>query len=432
MSFLLLKGGVVVNPACGLNEERDILIEGGKIRDIGKNLSVGPSCEKLDITGKTVFPGLIDMHVHLREPGRPDKETIEAGTRAAASGGFTSVACMANTDPVADNDSIIEYITAKAKKCGAANVFPVGAVTKGLKGEELAEMGKMHSAGAVAFSDDGRGIMNSIVMRHAIEYAGQFGAVVISHCEDHNLSDGGLMNESYLSTILGLKGIPALAEEIMVERDISLASVYGHVHIAHVSTAGSVQRIREAKTRGVRVTCETAPHYFTLTEAEVEGYNTYAKMNPPLRSESDVKAVIQGLKDGTIDVIASDHAPHTVEEKNVEFALAANGVSGIETMLGLVISELVETKELTLAEAIAKMTINPAVILGIQKGQIKQGADADLTIVDLSKDWVVDSSRFISKGRNTPFNGWRLKGKVVHTIVGGRFIVKDGLIANSI
>lgn len=432
MSFLLLKGGVVVNPASGLNEERDILIEGGKIRDIGKNLSVGPSCEKLDITGKTVFPGLIDMHVHLREPGRPDKETIETGTRAAASGGFTSVACMANTDPVADNDSIIEYITAKAKKCGAANVFPVGAVTKGLKGEELAEMGKMHSAGAVAFSDDGRGIMNSIVMRHAIEYAGQFGAVVISHCEDHNLSDGGLMNESYLSTILGLKGIPALAEEIMVERDISLASVYGHVHIAHVSTAGSVQRIREAKTRGVRVTCETAPHYFTLTEAEVEGYNTYAKMNPPLRSESDVKAVIQGLKDGTIDVIASDHAPHTVEEKNVEFALAANGVSGIETMLGLVISELVETKELTLAEAIAKMTINPAVILGIQKGQIKQGADADLTIVDLSKDWVVDSSRFISKGRNTPFNGWRLKGKVVHTIVGGRFIVKDGLIANSI
>lgn len=432
MSFLLLKGGVVVNPASGLNEERDILIEGGKIRDIGKNLSVGPSCEKLDITGKTVFPGLIDMHVHLREPGRPDKETIETGTRAAASGGFTSVACMANTDPVADNDSVIEYITAKAKKCGAANVFPVGAVTKGLKGEELAEMGKMHSAGAVAFSDDGRGIMNSIVMRHAIEYAGQFGAVVISHCEDHNLSDGGLMNESYLSTILGLKGIPALAEEIMVERDISLASVYGHVHIAHVSTAGSVQRIREAKTRGVRVTCETAPHYFTLTEAEVEGYNTYAKMNPPLRSESDVKAVIQGLKDGTIDVIASDHAPHTVEEKNVEFALAANGVSGIETMLGLVISELVETKELTLAEAIAKMTINPAVILGIQKGQIKQGADADLTIVDLSKDWVVDSSRFISKGRNTPFNGWRLKGKVVHTIVGGRFIVKDGLIANSI
>ncbi len=428
MNFLLLKGGTVVNPSSGLNEERDILIEGGKIKDIGKNLSVGPSCEKIDLSGKTVFPGLVDMHVHLRDPGRPDKETIETGTRAAAAGGFTSVACMANTDPVADNDSVIEYITSKAKKCGAVNVFPIGAITKGLRGEELAEMGKMHSAGAVAFSDDGKCVMNSLVMRHAIEYAGQFGAVVISHSEDHDLADGGFMNESYLSTILGLKGIPAVAEEIMIERDIALASVYGHVHIAHVSTAGSVERIRAAKTRGVRITCETAPHYFTLTEAAVEGYNTFAKMNPPLRSEQDVKAVIQGLKDGTIDAIASDHAPHTMEEKNIEFALAANGVSGLETTLGMVISELVDTKELTLIEAVAKMTVNPAAILGIQKGQIKQGADADLTIVDLNKEWIVDSSKFVSKGKNTPFDGWRLKGKVVHTIVGGKFVVKDGIL----
>ncbi|MFA5104207.1 MAG: dihydroorotase [Candidatus Margulisiibacteriota bacterium] len=428
MSFILLKGAVVVNPASGLNEERDILIEGGKIKDIGKNLSVGPACEKIDVSGKTIFPGLIDMHVHLRDPGRPDKETIETGTRAAAAGGFTSVACMANTDPVADNDSIIEYIAAKAKKCGAANVFPIGAITKGLKGEELAEMGKMFSIGAVAFSDDGKCAMNSLVMRHALEYAGQFGAVIISHSEDHNLSDGGFMNESYLSAILGLKGVPALSEEIMVERDIALASAYGHVHIAHVSTAGSVERIRAAKTKGVRVTCETAPHYFTLTEAAVEGYNTNAKMNPPLRSENDVKAIIKGLKDGTIDVIASDHAPHTAEEKNVEFALAASGISGLETMLGLVISELVETKELTLTEAIGKMTVNPSVILGIQKGQIKQGADADLTIVDMGKEWVVDSSRFISKGKNTPFNGWRLKGRVIHTIVDGKFVVKDGVL----
>ncbi len=428
MNFLLLKGGVVVNPASGLNEERDILIEGGKIKDIGKNLSVGPSCEKVDISGKTVFPGLIDMHVHLRDPGRPDKETIETGTRAAAAGGFTSVACMANTDPVADSDSVIEYMIAKAKKSGAVNVFPVGAVTKGLKGEDLAEMGKMHRAGAVAFSDDGRCVMNSLVMRHALEYAGQFGAPIISHSEDHNLSNGGLMNESYLSTILGLKGIPALAEEAMVERDIAMASTYGHVHIAHVSTAGSVERIRSAKTKGIRVTCETAPHYFALTEAAVEGYNTNAKMNPPLRSENDVKAIIQGLKDGTIDAIASDHAPHTAEEKNAEFALAANGVSGLETMLGLVISELVDTKELTLVEAIAKMTVNPAAILGIQKGQIKQGADADFTIVDLGKEWTVDSSKFISKGKNTPFDGWRLKGKVVHTIVGGKFVVRDGAL----
>jgi dihydroorotase len=429
VSFILLKGGVIVNPASGLNEERDILIEGAKIKDIGKNLSVGPACEKIDISGKTVFPGLIDMHVHLRDPGRPDKETIETGTRAAAAGGFTSVACMANTDPVADNDSVIEYMTSKAKKCGAVNVFPIGAITKGLKGEELAEMGKMFSCGAVAFSDDGRCVMNSLVMRHALEYAGQFGAVIISHSEDHDLSDGGLMNESYLSTILGLKGIPALSEEAMVERDLALASAYGHVHIAHVSTAGSVERIRAAKTKGVRVTCETAPHYFTLTEAAVEGYNTNAKMNPPLRSENDVKAIIEGLKDGTIDVIASDHAPHTAEEKNIEFALAANGISGLETMLGLVISELVDTKELTLMEAITKMTVNPAVILGIQKGQIKQGTDADLTIVDLDKEWVVDSSKFISKGKNTPFDGWRLKGKVVHTIVDGKFAVRDGVLA---
>lgn len=428
MSFILLKGGMVVNPASGLNEERDILIEGGKIKDIGKNLSVGPACEKIDMSGKTIFPGLIDMHVHLRDPGRPDKETIETGTRAAAAGGFTSVACMANTDPVADNDSIIEYITSKARKCGAVNVFPVGAITKGLKGEELAEMGKMFLSGAVAFSDDGRCVMDSLVMRHALEYAGQFGAVIISHSEDHALSGGGFMNESYLSTILGLKGIPALSEEIMIERDIALASAFGHVHIAHVSTAGSVALIRAAKTKGVKVTCETAPHYFTLTEAAVEGYNTSAKMNPPLRSENDVKAVIEGLKDGTIDVIASDHAPHTADEKNVEFALSANGISGLETMLGLVVSELVETKELTLIEAIAKMTVNPAVILGVQKGQIKQGADADLTIVDLNREWVVDSSKFISKGKSTPFDGWRLKGKVAHTIVGGKFVVRDGIL----
>ena len=326
MGFLLIKGGTVVDPSSGLNDERDILIENGRIVDMGRNLSVGPKCDVINAKGKTVFPGLIDMHVHLRDPGREDKETIETGTRSAALGGFTSVACMANTDPVADNNSVIEYIVAKSKASGASNIFPVGAITKGLKGEELAEMGRMREAGAVAFSDDGRCVMDSTVMRHALEYAGNLGAVIICHSEDHNLSAGGFMNESYLSTIWGLKGIPQAAEEIMVQRDIILASEFGRVHIAHVSTAGSVEKIRDAKTAGVPVTCETAPHYFALTESAIEGYNTNAKMNPPLRGERDVAAVIQGLKDGTIDVIASDHAPHTAEEKNVEFAIAASGI----------------------------------------------------------------------------------------------------------
>ncbi len=426
--IFLIKGGVVVNPASGLVEQRDILIEGEKIREVSKNINVSLQCEKIDVSGKYIFPGLIDMHVHLRDPGMADKETIETGTRAAAVGGFTSVACMANTDPVADNESVIEYIIAKSQKSGVVNVFPIGAITKGLKGEQIAEIGKMYFAGAVAFSDDGRCVMNSLVMRYAFEYARQFNCPIISHCEDHNLSDGGLMNESYLSTILGLKGIPPLAEEIMVQREILLAQEFGHVHIAHVSTAKSVEMIRQAKAKGIKVTCETAPHYFTLTEAAVENYNTNAKVNPPLRSETDIKAIIEGLKDGTIDAIASDHAPHTFEDKNVEFALAANGISGLETTLGIVISELVETKELSLLDAVSKLTINPAMIIGLNKGQIKQGADADLTIVDLNKEWTVDASKFVSKGKNTPFDGWKLKGKVIHTIVGGKFIVKDSVL----
>jgi dihydroorotase len=332
---------------------------------------------------------------------------------------------MANTDPVADNSAVIEYIVSKAGQAGFVNVFPVGAITKGLKGEELAEMGRMVESGAVAFSDDGRCVMNSNVMRHALEYARQFGKTIISHAEDHRLSDGGYMNESYLSTIWGLKGIPAATEEIMVERDILLAAEYGHVHIAHVSTAGSVDKIRKAKAKGINITCETAPHYFTLTEAEVEGYNTNAKMNPPLRSEADVEAIIQGLKDGTIDAIASDHAPHTVDEKSVEFAAAAFGIVGLETSLGLVITELVETKVLSFIDAVAKMTINPARILGIDKGSLKIGGDADLTIIDMS-DWTVNVDNFASKSRNSPFNGWKLKGKALYTIVGGKIIVREG------
>ena len=426
MKPILIKNGRLVDPSSALDDERDIVIEAGVIKDISKNIHPSEKYEVIDAKGKIVIPGLIDMHVHLRDPGREDKETIASGTRAAAAGGFTSVCCMANTDPVADNSAVIEYIISKARLEGVVNVFPVGAVTKGLKGQELAEMGQMRASGAVAFSDDGKGIIRSDVMRRAIEYVKQFNVPVISHCEDESLSEGASMNESYLSTILGLKGISYLAEELMVERDLMLAAEFGRVHIAHVSTAGSVERIRRAKEKGVPVTCETAPHYFSLTEAAVEGYNTNAKMNPPLRSEKDVAAIITGLKDGTIDVIASDHAPHTIDEKNVEFALAANGIVGLETTLGLVITELVETKVLSLTNAVAKMTANPAKILGLKKGTLSIGADADVTLIDLNREHTVDTSKFHSKSNNSPFNGWKMKGRVLYTIVGGKIMVKDG------
>ncbi len=427
MSILLIKSGHVVDPASGINEERDVLIENGKIKEVARNISAHPGFEIINAKGKHVFPGLIDMHVHFRDPGREDKETVFTGSLAAALGGFTTVACMANTDPVADNQAVIEYIINRAKAAGLVNVLPVGAITKGLKGEELSEMGKMIEAGAIAFSDDGRCLMDSSVMRHALEYAGQFNKVIISHSEDHHLSDGGMMNESYLSTILGLKGIPASAEESMVQRDILLARDFGRVHIAHVSTAGSVDLIRRAKAKDIPVTCETAPQYFCLTEAAVEGYNTNAKMNPPLRSEKDLEAVISGLRDGTIDCIACDHAPHNQEEKMVEFAKASNGIVGLETSLGLVLTELVETKALTLADVVAKMSLNPANILGLKKGALKPGYDADVTIVDMNKEWTVDPDKFASKSRNTPFSGWKLKGRATHTIVGGRVVIKEGV-----
>ncbi len=428
MTVLLIKGGRVIDPSSNLDAETDILVDNGKIKEIAKDIKPYPTFDVINAKGKLVVPGLVDMHVHLRDPGREDEETIESGTRAAAAGGFTSIACMANTDPVADNAAVIEYIVSKAKKSGVVNVFPIGAVTKGLGGIEIAEMGRMKEAGAVAFSDDGKGIMNSIVMRRALEYARQFNKIVISHCEDHSLSEGGTMNESYLSTILGLKGIPRLAEEVMVRRDVMLASEWGPVHIAHVSTEGSVEIIREAKAKGIKVTCETAPHYFILTESNVEGYNTLAKVNPPLRGEKDVESVIKGLRDGTIDAIATDHAPHTDDEKNVEFQLAANGMIGLETAVGLLIGELVDTKVLPLNDAIAKLTINPANILGIDKGTLKVGKDADITLIDPLKEWSVDITKFVSKSKNSPFQGWKLKGKATHTIVGGKIVLKDGIL----
>jgi dihydroorotase len=425
MAGLLIKNGRVIDPASRLDGVRDVLVEGGKIKKIGTRV-VKRGAKVIDAKGMLVLPGLIDMHAHLRDPGRPDKETIASGTRAAAKGGFTTVCCMANTEPTIDNPAVVKYVRNKAETEGLVNVFPIGAVTKGLKGEVLAELGLMLEEGAVAFSDDGNPLMNAKIMRRALEYAVQFGVPVISHCEDRELSHGGAMNEGVLSTTMGLPAIPALAEEIMVDRDVRLAEEYGRVHIAHVSSARSVEIIRRAKRRNIRVTAETCPHYFSLTEEAVAGYDTNAKVNPPLRSKKDSKAIAAGLKDGTIDVIATDHAPHNIEEKNVEFNRASSGMLGLETALALVITKLIDTKILTWKMAVEKLTFAPAKILNLDKGTLKLGADADITIVDPKAEWTVDPANFASKSKNSPFAGWKLSGKVLYTIVGGKVVVKNG------
>ncbi|OGB87724.1 dihydroorotase [Candidatus Falkowbacteria bacterium RIFCSPLOWO2_12_FULL_45_13] len=429
MAKLLIKNGRVVDPASNLDGQRDVLIVDGKIKTI-KSQVMSRGARVIEAKGMLVLPGLIDMHAHLRDPGRPDKETIASGTRAAAMGGFTTICCMANTEPPIDNAAVVKYVKNKAEIEGVVNVLPIAAVTKGLKGEALAEMGMMLKEGAVAFSDDGQPIMRADVMRRALEYARQFKVPIISHCEDKALSHGGSMNESALSTALGLPGIPALAEENMVARDIALAREFGRLHIAHVSSAKSVDLIRQAKKKKIDVTCETCPHYFSLTEEAVKGYDTNAKVNPPLKSRTDVKAIIKGLKDGTIDVIATDHAPHNIEEKELEFNSAAFGLVGLETALALVITYLVDTKELTLKKAIEKLTTSPAKILGLNKGALKIGADADLVIVDPKAGWTVDPSQFASKSKNSPFNGWKLKGKVLCTIVSGKVVVRDGKVCS--
>lgn len=426
MTKILIKGGRVVDPASNLDGVRDLLIEDGKITRLAPRVT-SRGAKVIDARGKLVFPGLIDMHTHLRDPGRPDKETIASGSRAAALGGFTSICCMANTEPPADNPAVIEYIIAKAKAEAVVQVFPVAAITKGLKGDALAEMGRCFFEGAIAFSDDGNPVMRSDLMRRALEYARQFGVPVISHCEDTSLSSGGSMNESEVSTQVGLPGIPSLSEEIMVARDIMLAKEYGRVHIAHISSAGSVRLIRRAKKEGAPISCETCPHYFALTEEAVRAYDTNAKVNPPLKADTDVRAILRGLKEGVIDAIATDHAPHTLEDKNIEFNLASSGMVGLETALALVLTRLVETKVLTLKQAVEKMTAAPARILKLAgKGTLKAGADADVIIVDPKAEWTVDASKFASKSRNTPFNGWKLRGKVLCTIVGGKIVVKDG------
>ena len=388
-----------------------------------------PGDEVIDVTGKHVLPGLVDMHCHLREPGFEYKETIATGTRAAAAGGFTSVACMANTQPVADNAAIIAMIRDKAAAEGAVHVYPVGAITKGLKGEEMAEMGDMQEAGAVAVSDDGKPVTNSQTMRLALEYARDFGLLVIDHCEDPALVNGGVMNEGYQSTIMGLRGYPRAGEEVMINRDILLAEMlHAPVHIAHVSTQGGVELVRRAKGRGVQVTAETAPHYFSATDEMVAGYNTYARVNPPLRTQADVEAVRQGLQDGTLDAIATDHAPHHEDEKQLEFDMAASGLIGFETAFALGVTHLVNTGVLTLEELVAKMSENPAAILGIQAGELVADAPADITVVDVAQSWTVDRNAMVSKSHNTPFHGHTLQGVVVHTLVDGQWVLREGVI----
>ena len=421
---LLISGGLVVDPAQNLEEMRDVLIKDGRIAALEPPGTIpAEGREVVDARGLVVAPGLIDMHVHLREPGEEYKETIETGTAAAARGGFTAVACMPNTEPVNDSAAVTRFILDQAAKAGWARVYPVGAISRRSLGQTLSEYGELKAAGCVAVSDDGRPVMNALLMRRALEYARTFDLLVISHAEDLNLRGDGVMHEGQVSVRLGLRGMPAAAEEIMVYRDIRLARLTGaRLHIAHVSTAGSVAIIRDAKRSEIGITAETAPHYFTLTEEAVADYDTNAKVNPPLRSAWDRAAIIEGLADGTIDAIATDHAPHSVLEKDVEFAEAAFGLIGLETSLGLSL-RLVHEGVLTLGQLIAKMSCNPARILRLPGGRLTPGSPADITLIDPHREWTVDVSRFASKSRNCPFQGWELRGKAVMTIMGGKVII---------
>lgn len=427
---LLLKGGRVIDPLAGVDRAADVLVEDGRVSAVGAapDAKIPAECV-VDVSGKLVLPGLIDMHVHLREPGLEHKEDIETGSRAAAAGGFTGVAAMPNTIPVTDNRPIVEYICKRGRDVGLARVYPIGAVTKGLLGESMAEIGEMVEGGAVAFSDDAFPLADSGLMRHVMEYCRMFNVPVILHCEDKSLAGDGLMNEGLTSTMLGLRGIPDEVEEISTARNILLARLTGcRTHIAHVSTKGAVELIRRAKEDGIPVTCETCPQYFTLTDELVVGYNTNAKVSPPLRTAEDVEAVKAGLADGTIDVIATDHAPHAIEEKEAEFAVAPPGIIGLETSVGLVMTELVAPGILSDVQAFEKMTATPAKILGIPGGTLAKGAVADITVIDPAREWVVRPEELKSKSKNTPFGGRSLCGKAALTILGGKVVCRDGEI----
>ena len=394
----------------------DLRVEDGKIAELAEHLEG----EGVDCTGLTIFPGLIDMHVHLREPGFEKKENIESGSRAAVKGGFTQVCCMPNTKPVTDNKVVVSYIKNRAREVGLCKVNPIGAITEGQEGKNLAAIGAMKAAGAVAVSEDGKSVVATNLMANAMLYAADFGLKCLCHCEDSALVDGGVVNEGYYSTLTGLKGSIRAAEDIIIAREICLAeSLSLPVHICHVSTYSGVQLIREAKARGVQVTAETCPHYFTLTDEVIATFDTNTKVNPPIRAEKDRLAIIEGLKDGTLDCIVTDHAPHHEDDKNVEYALAAFGISGLETSFALSYTQLVKGGVLTLSELADKMSANPAAILNLQGGTLEVGAPADLTIVDLNKAWTIDPKDFVSKGKNTPFAGREVYGRVKYTVVDG-------------
>ncbi|MBQ8320173.1 MAG: dihydroorotase [Clostridia bacterium] len=400
-------------------EKKDVLLKDGKIIKIADYIESDGERE-IDASGLHVFPGLIDMHVHLREPGFERKENIESGARAAVKGGFTQICCMPNTNPVADNKVVISYIVNRAKEVGLCKVRPIGAITKGEKGEELAGIGGMKKAGAVAISDDGVTVKDTRLMYNAMQYAKGFGLKCLCHCEDKSLVDGGVVNEGLSATIAGLKGISRASEDIVIAREIALAeSLDCPVHICHVSTHSGVRLIRDAKRAGIKVTAETCPHYYSVTDEIVRTYDTNTKVNPPIREEIDKQAILAGLKDGTLDCIVTDHAPHHEDDKNVEYNLAAFGISGIETSLGFALKYLYEAGVLTLSEIAEKMSYNPAQILGLDGGEIAEGKAADLTIVNVDESFVVDSSKFESKGKNTPFNGYELRGVVKYTLVDG-------------
>jgi len=420
---VLLRQGRVIDPARGTDEVADVLLQDGKVAAVGRGLAAPDGADVRDVAGMVVVPGLVDVHVHLREPGNEDEETVASGARAAVAGGFTAVCAMPNTDPVTDNQAAVGFILRQSVRAGLARVYPIGAVSVGQRGERLAEFGEMASAGAVAVSDDGNPVVSGHLMRTALEYARTFGIPVADHCEEPTLAVGGAMHEGLVSARLGLKGIPAAAEEIMVARDILLAELTGgHVHLCHMSTRGSVELIRRAKERGLRVTAEVTPHHLTLTDAACEHYDTHAKMNPPLREAGDVEALRVGLRDGVIDCIASDHAPHAYDEKEAAFDEAPFGIIGLETAFGVVHTELVRSGMLPLPALIARMSTAPAALFHLPGGSLAPGAVADVCVLDVTTPWTVRPPDFHSKSRNTPFAGRELVGRAVMTIVAGRVV----------
>jgi len=419
MNIIRITGGRIIDPSQSIDQITDLWIKGEHIAGIGPQPHL-QATRTINASGKIVCPGLIDIHVHLREPGREEDETIATGTAAALAGGVTSVACMPNTEPALDSQAAAEFVYLQAERAGNANVFPIGAITKGRAGAELAEIGGLVEGGAVCFTDDGSPVVSAEIMRRALEYCRMFDKPVLVHAEDLELTRGGVMNEGVESMRLGLRGMPAAAEEVMIHRDIELAEMTGgRLHILHVSSAGGVDLIRRGKARGVKVTGEACPHHFTLTDKCLRGFDSNFKMSPPLRTQADVDAIITGLKDGTLDAIVTDHAPHAPEKKMRELDQAPNGIIGLETLLPICVLSLIEPGHLTWPQLIEKLTINPARVLGLDRGTLKPGADADVTIIDTQTEWTIDPAKFMSKSRNCPFAGWKVRGRPHAVILGG-------------